>query len=143
MHVPPSQARRIVNTGILPVLATGTVSWMALDWQQDPFDSTNTGTLAYGHNHDGALEMGLGLVTVELLVLLVILRPWSYNRNWERTLLALALLAPCVLTSGVLCLHAGGILIIHLLWVLGVSALMLAHGVMLLGKNWLGPSHNR
>lgn len=95
-----------------------TAALMTRSYLQDPYDPSRTGTSAYGHNHQGALLHGLGLSLVELIVLLAVLRPWSYLRAWPRALGALALLVPWTGLSALLTMHAGGVVALHLAWLL-------------------------
>ena len=92
---------------------------MGQSWSSDPYDPGLTGTSAYGHNGEGALSTGLRLTGIEALVLQGALRPWSYSaKQWWRPLLVLPLAIPWTLLSAVLTMHAGGIIAIHLLWLL-------------------------
>lgn len=96
---------------------------MAISWRLDPHDAARVGTDAYGHNGEGALALGLALTVVETLVLAGALRPWSYTRaSWLRPLLVLLLAVPWTLVSAVLTMHAGGVIVIHLLWLLIIDA---------------------
>jgi hypothetical protein len=76
------------------------------------------GTRAYGHNQFGALANGIMLTVLELVVLLAILRPWSYDRSWGRSLVAALLLLPVTAFSMLMTMHAGGIITLHFLWTL-------------------------
>jgi hypothetical protein len=94
---------------------------MVLNGLGDPYDPARKGTLAYGHNHQGALRDGLLGSLVELALLYVVVQPWKKGgRTWLRVLVALLLLVPWTLFSGVMCMHAGGIVVIHFLWLLAV-----------------------
>jgi hypothetical protein len=88
---------------------------------RDPYDPALQGTQRYGHNHQGALREGLVASLVELAVLYVVLQPWMKSgRTWLRVLAVLVPLVPWTLFSGVLCMHAGDIVVIHFLWLLAV-----------------------
>ncbi len=96
-------------------------AWMVLDGLRDPYDPALEGTRRYGHNHPGALREGLLASLVELAVLYVVLQPWRKSgRAWLRVLAMLVPLVPWTLFSGVLCMHAGGIVAIHFLWLVVV-----------------------
>jgi hypothetical protein len=101
---------------------------MAVSYARDPYDPTLTDTHAYGHNAEGALQFGIGVSLVELLVLIAVLRPWKPGPAWGRLLVALGLLLPWALFSAVLTMHSGDVILIHFLW-LGV--LVVALGVAL------------
>lgn len=107
----------------LLLLWAATVAAIVRDHLGDPFDETRVGTAAYGHNAPGALGLALGATLLELLLILMILRPGSYLRSWGRPLVGLVVLAPLLGLSLVMSLHAGGIMLIHLLWVLVLAAL--------------------
>ena len=55
----------------------------------------------------GELARILTVAAGEIIVLLAILRPWSYRRSWGRALLAFAVLSPWLLLWGAVGLHAG------------------------------------
>jgi hypothetical protein len=96
---------------------------MVLDHVGDPHDPAREGTAAYGHNAPGSLELGLIVTLVELLIVWAILRPGSYRRSWGRAVIALVLLGPWLAASLLMTMHAGGIFVIHLLWVFALTAL--------------------
>jgi hypothetical protein len=108
------RAGKIVRVAALPLFWALTALLMARDWANDPYDPTND---RYGHNHEGALTDGLVMTSVELVVLVAILRPWSYDRSWVRSLVATVLLAPWTMLSMMMSMHAGGIVFIHLFWI--------------------------
>jgi hypothetical protein len=94
---------------------------MINDALHDPYDPTLEATHRYGHNHDGALREGLMATVIELAVLYLVLRPWSTaGRPWLRVLVMLLPLIPWTLVSAVITMHAGGITMIHFVWLLAV-----------------------
>ncbi len=68
----------------------------------------------------------LFLSAAELAVLYLFLRPWSYRRSWWRPTVALALFAPWTLFCMAASMHAGGVAILHWLWLLVVDIILLA-----------------
>jgi len=121
-----SRGRRyglVVRVVGLLLLWAATVAAIVLDHLGDPYDETRVGTDAYGHNAPGALGVVLGATFLELLIFLIILRPGSYLRSWGRPLAGLVVLGPLIWLSLLMSMHAGGILLIHLLWVLVLAAL--------------------
>ena len=112
------------------------VALMIQDWVADPYNPSLRSTAVYGHNQDGALFQGMLWSTLELAVLYVILRPWSFRVSWGRALLALLLLLPWTAVSAMAVMHAGGVFVLHALWLLVVScsliALALASGLQAL-----------
>lgn len=109
------------RAGLLSLWAL-TVAMMVMDHVGDPYDPTRQGTAVYGHNAPGTLELGIGVSLIELLVVWAILRPESYVRSWGRAALALVVLAPWAFASALATMHASGIFVIHLLWVLALAA---------------------
>ncbi|MEO7733557.1 MAG: hypothetical protein ABIY55_21520, partial [Kofleriaceae bacterium] len=72
------------------------------------------------HNRPGDLSAFVIMTVVELLVILAILRPWSYSRSWKRPLFAATLFMPWLLLFGAVIVHSGGIMVIHAVWLAGV-----------------------
>lgn len=107
----------------LLLLWAATVAAIVLNHLGDPYDETRIGTDAYGHNAPGTLGVVLGATFLELLLVIIILRPGSYLRSWGRPLSGLVVLAPLIGLSLVMSMHAGGILLIHLLWLVVLAAL--------------------
>ncbi len=96
---------------------------MVRDYLGDPYDPSLVGSAAYGHNAGGALSLGLGWSFVEMLLMMIILRPWTYRRSWKRAALAVALAVPWCFASMVFTMHGGGVVALHFLWVLALSAI--------------------
>lgn len=108
-------------------------AWMVHDWRRDPYDPALTGTAAYGHNGEGALGTGLGLCAGELLAFYLLTCPFLVRRpRWFFVipLVGLGALAAWTLLFMVLSMHAGGIIMIHFLWLLVLGALMLVETVI-------------
>ncbi len=111
-----------IRGAALPALWVTFAAWIVQDWIADPYDGGRLGTRAYFHNQRGALAQGLTLSAVELVVILAIVRPWSYRRSWGRSAGALAALLPWAALCAVPLLHAGGVAVIHFLWVASLVA---------------------
>jgi len=116
---------------LLPGLWAIIVAWMAVAAARDPFDPTRQGTSRYGHNDPGTLGLGIVVTLVELLLALAVLRPWKPGPAWIRLGVALVLLVPWGLFSGIMCLHAGSVFIIHFLW---LALLLVAVVAALVGQ---------
>jgi hypothetical protein len=101
-----------------------TIVAMKLDDLNDPFDSQR---LAHpnGHNGAGAFIAGVVWISIELVVLQLILRPWSYQRSWGRSLCALMVSIPWLGFSVLMMMHGGGIVRLHALWILVIAVAML------------------
>jgi hypothetical protein len=123
-------------TGLFMLWAT-TAAWMVLDYRADPPDPTRSGPQTYGHNHDGALTIGLVMTVAELGLVIALLRPWSYERSWGRSLAMVMVLLPWLVFSTLMAIHAGGVLGIHLAW---VAALLL---IALVATIWSGIAAKR
>jgi hypothetical protein len=75
---------------------------------------------SYGYNLPGELGRTVVVMVAELLVLIAVLRPWSYRHSWGRALLALLLLTPWALLNFVATMHSGRIAAVHVFWLAGV-----------------------
>jgi hypothetical protein len=118
---------------LLPLLTWGgTAALMIQDWRRDPYNPA-LGRASYGHNQAGALEGGLLYTAVEVAVLYVLLRPWSYNRSWRRAALALLLFTPWTGLHVMAVTHAGRVWATHTMWLLamwlGLAILVLVSGL--------------
>lgn len=92
-----------------------------VDAAGDPFDPTLEGTARYGHNSEGILLKVLPMMAIELALALALLRPGSYDRAWPRAAAAFVVFAAWGLTSLVLTMHAGGVVVVHALWVVALA----------------------
>ncbi len=119
----------IIAPGVLWLLL---VALMIQDWIADPYNPGLRGTVAYGHNQEGALFHGVLWSIAELAVLYGILRPWSFRASWGRALLACLVFLPWAAVNGMALIHSGGVFFVHALWLflvaLGVLCLTLAYG---------------
>lgn len=115
---------RALRLAGLPCLWLAIVVLMIRSHLGDPYDPALTGTEAYGHNHEGALLQGVIWTFTELVIVSAILRPWTYRRSWGRALGALALLVPWTGLALLMTMHAGGIVALHALWLMLVTALV-------------------
>jgi hypothetical protein len=86
----------------------------------DPGPTGLPGDLPNVHNRTGDLSSILLQMSLELLVLTVILRPWSYYRSWGRALTALVLCIPWTLIFMALLIHAGSVMVLHVVWLIGI-----------------------
>jgi hypothetical protein len=105
-------------------------SWMAWSWFKDPFDPTLGGTDAYGHNGQGALGIGLALLAVEAGVATLALVPWKRSGYALSAGAFTVLLAPWVGLWFVLSMHAGGVIMIHLMWLVVLWLVMVAFTIV-------------
>lgn len=98
---------------------------MLKDYAYDPYDPNRLGTSAYGHNAENSLRVVLPLSAIELVVLYLILQPWSYRRSWWRALMAFALAAPWTLLCMMASMHAGGVVMLNWMWLFVVDVILL------------------
>lgn len=109
-------------------------AWLPLAWvagaalilggRHDTFDPSSR---EYGANWPGDLRGAFVQLTVEIAILYLILRPWSYRHAWRRSAAALALAVPWTALSTLAIMHTGRIW--HALWfwnVLLLPALLVA-----------------
>lgn len=108
----------------LPLFWLVAVIAMIAGYWSDPYSPLREGTRAYGHNHEGALTQGLLFVTVELIVVALIVRPWSYRQSWGRAVAAWVVFVPWTAMAMMLTMHAGNVLAIHFLWLLALSTVL-------------------
>jgi len=125
VRAPVTIARRVAILGpaILWLLV---LALMIQDWLADPYNPGLRSTAAYGHNQEGALFQGVLWSTMELAVLYVILRPWSFRASWGRALLASLLFLPWTGVCGMAVMHSGGVFVLHVFWLLVVSFSLIA-----------------
>ena len=89
------------------------VGLLVLAWMRGPFDPARRERMA---NHPGDLRDYLVRGAVELLVLALVLRVWSYRHSRGRAALALALCLPWAALNGMACMHCGPIGGAHVGW---------------------------
>ena len=91
----------------------------------DPFDSALTGTARYGHNSEGDFQQYVVMISIEFLVLLAVLLPYSFSRfYWIRLLILQPLFIGWFLLTAVAGMHAGGVHALHTLYLLGINAII-------------------
>ena len=119
-----------IRTGLrvagLPALWVLTAWAMVGDALRDPFVAARQGTAAYGHNHEGALLQVLPVTLIELGVVMLILRPWSYRRSWGRSVAALVVFLPWTLLSAAILMHQGGVVVLHAMWLASLVVVLVA-----------------
>lgn len=108
----------------LPLLWIVTAIAMAANYASDPYSPMLQGTAAYGHNHAGALTDGLLFSFAELILVGVILRPWSYRQSWGRAVAAWIAFVPWTLMAMMMSMHAGGVFLIHFVWLLALTTVL-------------------
>ena len=115
----------IARLVLLVVLALGAVGWSVADALRDPFVAGREHP--YGHNGPNACLYGILAIIGELLLILLMIRPWKRTGLRLRAASALVPLVPHMLVSLLACMHAGGIFFIHAVWLLAaiVYALIL------------------
>ena len=117
--------RHALRLGGLPCLWLTIALMMVRNHLGDPYTPELSGTAIYGHNPPGALLQGLIWSFSELVILMAILRPWSYRHSWTRGLGAVAILLPWAGLSVIMTMHAGGIVALHALWIALLLVIML------------------
>ncbi|MFO0634632.1 MAG: hypothetical protein U0168_17450 [Nannocystaceae bacterium] len=114
---------RTIHLLWLPLLTAATAAAMVRDWYRDPGPPT---VVREHGNHEGALLQGLVALAIEFAILYAMLRPWSYRRSWARPLVASLLLGPWTLLSTMMSMHAGGVVVLHALWLWALSIILAA-----------------
>ena len=127
MNIQPIQFNRqwVGTVGNFSLLLYGLllVGLMYLDYRHDPPNPALMGTATYGHNAVGEFERNVIRAVLELMILYLILRPWSYQHSWERPLVALILFLPWTCLH-LINIHVGGVTTIH-----GLGLLLLEAGL--------------
>jgi amino acid transporter len=91
----------------------------------DPYNSALAGTQRYGHNGEGDFESYVKVLAIEIFILLGILRPYSLRpEHWLRSLIALCLFGGWSFLLLLGAMHSGGVNMIHLLCLIGISAFL-------------------
>jgi hypothetical protein len=106
--------------------------------KQDSGPTGLPGDLPNWHNRPGELSSFLGLTLIELAVILAILRPRSYAHSWRRALAAVAVVTPWLVVFVAMMIHAGGVMVLHVLWLgglwIGIAVLAVISGAMSLAR---------
>lgn len=118
---------RLVMLAAAMAWPTGALMMLAASADPASFDATS---YRYGMNWPGDLGRGLGNTAVEVAVLVLLLRPWSFRDSIGRLVLALVLFLPWALFNLVLGMHGGPISNAHELWLLLVCAGLVAGLIM-------------
>jgi hypothetical protein len=95
------------------------VVWMGYDYLGDPENKT-----LHGHNYPGIFEFTIKLGLIELCILYFILNPWIRKWKMARVLLAIVLSWGWTFLLLFGLMHAGGIFLIHWLWLLAVDIVL-------------------
>ena len=98
---------------------------MLLDMRHDPGPTGRVGDLPNLHNRPGDLQHYLIMSLTELVLVLLILRPWSFDRSWRRALMVLVPLVPWTLLHLLVLIHSGGVMVLHFFWLAGLLVAML------------------
>ena len=123
---PNNLARKAVSrrwSWLVACLLAAVVATLALMWLSALRDPGPTGLphdLKYLHNFPHDLRKNAVLVLIEAVVVLLLIRPWSYNRDSGRTLIAALVFTPWLLLNLVFMIHSGGIMALHTLWLLAL-----------------------
>lgn len=97
-----------------------TVACMITDATRDSGPTGLPGDLPNWHNRPGELRLYIALSAAELIAVLAVLRPRTYDLSWPRALAMLLLLTPWTLLFALLMVHSGGIMVYHMFWLLGL-----------------------
>ncbi len=95
---------------------------MVRDDRMDHGPTGLPGDIVNWHNTPGNLRWYLVMSVGELLLLLWTIGPRTFHRSWGRAMRLLAWLLPWTLVHIVTMMHAGGIMVVHLVWLYGLCA---------------------
>ncbi|NEQ24982.1 MAG: hypothetical protein F6K28_38995 [Microcoleus sp. SIO2G3] len=62
---------------------------------------------------------------IELGILYLVIRPWSFRRSWVRCLGAMTLFFPWTFLMMFITMHGGGITRIHFFWLVGIDLILI------------------
>ena len=141
--MPAVALRRFLPLSPLFAWALYCLTRMVLGARRDPGPSGLSGDLPNWHNRDGDLSFFVTLLIVELAVVLFILRPSTYQRSWGRALSATATVTVWTIPFLLTILHSGNVMVSHVVWLLGVAALLGALSVASLLAGLLAARHDR
>ena len=94
-------------------------------------------TLSGNHNLPGELGRTVTLSIVELVILGLLLRPWSTDSLRPRLLVAIGLLLFWIVLFGIATIQSGMISKVNLLWLFGVWLFLLLELAGIVISGWL------
>ena len=107
---------RIAVLPVVWIVGLSVVLWTAR-WPSSRFDSLPT-----PHQYPtSAVAWTALLMTVQIVVQLLVLRPRTYSRSWARAFAAAAVAIPFVLLAGLLAMHAPPYWCFYAWWVIVVA----------------------
>jgi hypothetical protein len=116
---------RITRIIGLAVLGLAFILLMVRDYAVlDPPTLLPPGEPPYGHNTPGILSRTVIITLIELGLLYCILRPWSFDRSVGRVVATIVLFLPWLTLNVLISMHAGGVFIWHLLWLMAVNLIL-------------------
>lgn len=104
---------------LLAVTAVLLAAWLAgagMMWAASGGTETDPAGRMYGRNWPGDLQNLIKTSLCEIVLLWLVLRPWSFNRSWGRVLAAAALFTPYVALRMLAGMHGGPIISAHDIW---------------------------
>lgn len=118
------------RTGLLTILTLWTAWMLGAMYRSyyifDPYDPTLTGTAQYGHNSEGIFTRMLTLMLIEFGICAAVLIPWSFSRlYWLRCLILLIVSGGWMMLMAITLMHAGNVVALHVLWLLGINIIIL------------------
>ena len=95
----------------------------------------------FGREYSAGLWQVALASAIELAVLYLVLRPWSYHASWRRSLWGLVMFVPWLGYLLLVSVHLDGILALHILWValiVGLLLVLFGTGLLsaLIGAAW-------
>jgi len=91
----------------------------------DPFNPALTGTDSYGHNGEGDFQQYALMISIEFLVIMAVLLPYSFSRfYWIRLLILQPLFVGWMFLMAIAGMHSGGVHGLHTLYLLGINAII-------------------
>ncbi len=98
---------------VLPAVWLLGIALLVYEWRTGRW-SDKRGT--YFANGPGELQRTITWLSVEVLILAAVLRPWSYRNAWLRASLALVLFVPWLIINLIIGQHGGSMNAAHVAW---------------------------
>ena len=103
-------------TALLLFVWFWTLGVLVMTWTY--YAHPDPGTGANGTTYQGELATMLGVTTLQVAVFGALLRPWSYQRSWDRAVGSLLILTPCIPVWMIMNMHAGPTSGMNVMWLM-------------------------
>lgn len=84
----------------------------------------------FANDNSNSVLFVLMVMMIEIMMMYLILRPWSYQRSAARALVALVLSLPWTLFSMAVSMHASSAVFLHWMWLVVIDCVIVICGVV-------------